>query len=104
MKIKRFNEALEGKYNPSEKILKITFSGTLEVPMKKIEETNYYQSYCKSPEDRDMCVHYGIEEYIHETSDAANFYSYELYDGEGNLIKNEEEFDSHIANIKKYNI
>jgi len=104
MKIKRFNESLEGSYNPADKILKVTFDGSFEVSMKRIENTNYYQNYYKVPDDRDSCIHYGIEEYINETGEGANHYSYELYDGLGNLIEDEEEFDDQIENIKKYNV
>ena len=103
MKIKRFNESLEGTYLPTDKILKVTFSGSLEVSLKEIEKTEYFNNYYKG-DNRDECIAYGIEEYLKESGRGANHYQYEIYDGSGNLIENEEEFDRQVGNMKKFNL
>jgi hypothetical protein len=103
MKIKRFNESLNKKYNPTDKILKVTFSGSLEVPLKKIEDTEYFGRYYKG-DNRSECIAYGIEEWLKESGEGANHYQYEICDGNGNPIENEEEFDKQVERMKKYNI
>ena len=109
MKIKRFNETLNKKYDPTEKILKVTFSGSLDDPLKKIEDTEYFNKYyntgsASSVRNRSECITYGIEEWLNESGEGANHYQYELCDGNGNLIENEEEFDKQVERIKKYNL
>ncbi len=103
MKIKRFNESLKSTYLPTDKILKVTFSGSLEVPLKKIEGTEYFNNYYKVF-NRSECIAYGIEEWLKDSGEGANHYKYELYDGNGNPIKDEEEFDKQVERMKKYSI
>ena len=43
MKIRKFNEATELK--PSDKVVRVTFSVTLDIPLDDIKETDYYNSY-----------------------------------------------------------
>ena len=110
MKIKRFDESLaisKPKYAPTDKILKVTFNGSLDVPLKKIEDTEYFNKYYNtgsSERNRSECITYGIEEWLNESGEGANHYQYELCDGNGNLIENEEEFDKQVERIKKYNL
>lgn len=92
MKIERFNES---RFKPNEKVYRVTFSGQIDVPLSEIEQTDRYQQY-KS--DKDFCVLAGLEEYFYEAGQM--HFNYELYDGAGNPIEDEEEFDKR----NKYNL
>lgn len=93
MKIQRFNE---NKFDPNEKVYRVTFSGEVDVPLSTIEETDKYQQY--KEKDKNFAILAGLEEYFYEQGDM--HFSYKLYDGTGNPIENEELFD----NTKKYNL
>ena len=104
MKIRRFNESnVIRKINglkPTDKVARLTFSGTLDVPLKEIEKTDYYQSYHNDKSDKHSDVSYALEEYLHTSGESSNFFTWELYDGNDNPIEDEEMFDSSL----KYNI
>lgn len=92
MKIQRFNE---NKFNPNEKVYKVTFSGEVDIPLSTIERTDKYQQYKK---DGDFAILAGLEEYFYDAGDM--HFSYKLYDGAGNPIEDEELFDK----TNKYNL
>ena len=50
--------------------------------------------------DSDSDITYSIEEYLKTSGQSANFFDWELYDGNGNPIEDEEMFDNTV----KYNI
>lgn len=93
MRIQRFNE---GKFDPNEKVYKVTFSGKVDVPLSKIEETERYHIY--KNKDKDFAILAGLEEYFYMSGDM--HFDYKLYDGAGNPIEDEELFDR----TKKYNL
>lgn len=93
MKIQKFNE---GKFDPNEKVYRVTFSGEVDVPLSTIEEMEKYQHY--EDTNRDFAILAGLEEYFYEQGNM--HFSYELYDGAGNKIEDEELFDR----TKKYNL
>lgn len=92
MKIQRFNES---EFNPKEKVYRVTFSGQVDVPLSVIEQTDRYQQYIS---DKNFRVWAGLEEYFYEAGQM--HFTYELYDGAGNPIEDEEEFDKR----NKYNL
>ena len=93
MKIQRFNE---NKFDPNEKVYKVTFSGEIDVPLSELKQMDKYNEY--KVKDKDFAIFAGLEEYFYENGDM--HFSYELYDGAGNKIEDEELFD----NTKKYNL
>ena len=104
MKIRRFNEAnVIRKINglkPTDKVVRLTFSGTLDVLLEEIEKTNYYINYIGLDEDKDGVISYALEEYLYNSGESSNFYDWKLYDGNGNPIEDEKMFDTSI----KYNV
>lgn len=93
MRIIRFNE---NKFDSNEKVYKVTFSGEVDIPISKIEETDRYNIY--KDKDKNFAILAGLEEYFYMSGDM--HFDYKLYDGAGNPIENEELFD----NTKKYNL
>ena len=92
MKIKKFNE----NFNPYEKVYKVTFSGEAVVPLSRIKEMDKYHQYKDS--DPDFAILAALEEYFYESGNM--HFDYKLYDGAGNPIEDEEQFD----NLIKYNL
>jgi len=105
MKIKRFNESLKGKYyKPTDKVLKVSVED-FEVLIDEIRDTTKFQEYGKSTGINNWKkeeLFYGLEEWIYTAGNPV--FNYQLYDGLGNPIEDEEEFDKQIKDIKKYNI
>lgn len=100
MKIKKFNESNESNWNkPTDKILKGTIN--FEVDTGSIENTGAYQREMDSTGDISAARQYGIEEWIYTHGVDMKF---KLYDGLGNIIENEKEFDEKIENAEKFNL
>lgn len=97
MKIKKFNESNWDK--PTDKILKGTIN--FEIDVKSIEGTDAYIREMYSTGDISAARCYGIEEWIYTFGANINF---KLYDGLGNIIENEKEFDDKIENAEKFNL
>jgi hypothetical protein len=106
MKINRFNESIK---IATDKILKISIED-FEVNINEIEKTDRYQKefdymYDKSGDKvraRKRAIYYGIEEWIYREGNIN--IKYELVDGLGNTIEDEEKFDEYVKNIGKYNV
>jgi hypothetical protein len=99
MKIERFNEnILSGRWKPTDKVLKVKVNHEFEVLIDDIRDTDKYQQYGRYEDD----LFYGLEEWLY-TSENPRF-DYTLYDGNGNIIEDEDEFDKYIKNVKNYNI
>jgi len=97
MKIKKFNEIYG--YKPTDKLLKVTISGEFVVPLEEIIATERYKEAIEEWNvPRDQAIHYGLEEYISDGNH--NSIQYDLIDGNGDIIEDEELFDDK----NKYNL
>lgn len=109
MKIERFNENTTEATN---KMLKVKVSAEFEVSVEDIEKMNnfsrhFYNVYKDNPnlnkyDVRKDAFYYGIEDYIYSRGNLE--ISYDLVDGLGNRIEDEEKFDEYQENVKKYNL
>lgn len=107
MKVKRFNESLNSKWNPTDKILKVSIKD-FEVALKDIEKTDAFQReydrYLRTSPGaneynaRRNAIYYGIEEWIYCTG--SSDVTFKMVDGNGKQIDDEEMFDKSI----KYNL
>lgn len=102
MKIQKFNESLERKYGPTEKVYKVTMNNQFEVSLTQlINQTNYLTDI--KTKSKKAALFNAMKEFIYDNGIGTDF-TYELYDGQGNLIKDEKKFDEYVKNIKNYNI
>jgi len=89
MKIQRFNKSLDGRYGPTDKILKGTLHMEFEVP--KSDLGPYIEEY----DDTETALAVYLQD-----SGIGNYIEYELVDYKGNKIEDEEFFDE----TNKYNL
>ena len=103
MKIERFNEnVLKRKWKPTDKVLRVTVK-PFEVLIDNIRDTEVYKQYAKNNNDwKKDDLFYGLEWYVYDTGNVS--FEYTLYDGNGNIIEDEKEFDKYVKKIKNYNL
>jgi len=88
MKIKRFNEALTGRWRPGDKIIKGTLHMDFEIAKEDLDL-----------EDYDGDIESALTVYLQDCI-SNRMYEYKLVDYQDNEIEDEELYDSTI----KYNI
>ena len=100
MKIKKFESYNTNfnKFDSDEKVLKITFDNVIYVKLSDIEETDKYKEFVGEGVDPKHARLYGIEEYCYYTG--VPEFDWELYDGDGNKIEDEDLYDEE----KKFKI
>lgn len=87
-----------------EKMVNIKIKGEINIPFEDIEDTEEYKDAINRNDEH--ALYYGVVGYINENPDIVN-YEYDLVDGNGEPIDDEEEFDekAKLYNTgKKYNL
>ena len=103
MKIKRFNESLTEKWNPTDKVLKVHMKYDFEINIDTLRKSPSFIEHCKeypgSPDDWESeDLEYVIQEWVWLEGEPT--IEYQLYDGLGNKIDDEQKFDT----VNKYNL